>query len=36
MLLQAVCMIPLPYMNSIWSYSPETAKLGFDLSDLDL
>ena len=23
-------------VNSNWSYSPETAKLGFDLSDLDL
>ena len=23
-------------MNSNWSYSPETAKLGFDLCDLDL
>ena len=23
-------------MNSNWSYSPETAKLGYDLCDLDL
>ena len=36
MLLQTVCMIPLPYVNSNWSYSPETTKLGFDLCDLDL
>ena len=36
MLLQAVCMISLPYVISNWSYSPETAKLGFDLCDLDL
>ena len=35
MLLQAVCMISLPYVNSNWSYSPETAKMGFDLRDLD-
>ena len=34
MVLQAVCMISLPYVNSNWSYSPETAKLGFDLSPL--
>ena len=36
MLLQAVCTISLPYVNSNWSYSPETAKLGFDLCDLNL
>ena len=36
MLLPAVCMISLPYVNSNWSYSPETAKLGVDLCDLDL
>ena len=35
MLLQAMCIISLPYVNSNWSYSPETAKLGFDLCDLD-
>ena len=29
-------MISLSYVNSNWSYSPETAKLGFDLCDLDL
>ena len=23
-------------MNSNWSYSPETSKLGYDLCDLDL
>ena len=23
-------------MNSNWNYSPETAKLGYDLCDLDL
>ena len=36
MLLPAVCMISLPYVNSNWSKSPETAKLGVDLCDLDL
>ena len=36
MLLPAVCMISLPYVNSNWSYSPETAKLVVDLCDLDL
>ena len=36
MLLQAVCMISLPYVNSNWRYTPETAKLGFDLCDIDL
>ena len=36
MLLSAVCMISLPYVNSNWSSSPETAKLGVDLCDLDL
>ena len=36
MLLPAVCMISLPYVNSNWSKSPETAKLGGDLCDLDL
>ena len=33
---QAICMISLPYVNSNWSYSPETVKLGCDLCDLDL
>ena len=33
---QALCIISSPYMNSNWSYSPETAKLGFDPCDLDL
>ena len=36
MLFPAVCMISSPYVNSNWSWSPETAKLGVDLSDLDL
>ena len=36
MLFQAMCTISLPYMTSNWSYSPETAQLGFDLCDLDL
>ena len=35
MVLQAVCMISLPYVNSNWSNGPVTAKLGFDLCDLD-
>ena len=34
--LQALCMISSPYVNSNWSYGPETAKLGFDLCDIDL
>ena len=33
---QAVCIIPSSYVNSNCSYSPETAKLGHDLCDLDL
>ena len=33
---QALCMISSPYVNSNWSYGPETAKLDFDLCDLDL
>ena len=33
---QALCIISSSYVNSNWSYSPETAKLGYDLSDLDL
>ena len=36
MVLQAFCIISKPYVNSNWSYSPETAKLGFDLCDLHL
>ena len=35
MLLQALCIISSSYMNSNWSYSPETVKLGFDLCDLE-
>ena len=33
---QTLCIIPLSYVNSNLSYSPETAKLGYDLCDLDL
>ena len=33
---QALCIITSPYVNSNWSYSPETAKWGHDLCDLDL
>ena len=33
---QALCIISLPYVNTNWSYSPETAKWGHDLCDLDL
>ena len=33
---QALCTISLSYVNSNWSYGPETAKLGFDLCDIDL
>ena len=33
---QAICIISSSYLNSNWSYSPETAKLGCDLCDLDL
>ena len=33
---QAICIISSPYVNSNWSYSPETVKLGVDLCDLDL
>ena len=33
---QALCIISSSYVNSNWSYSPETAKLGHDLCDLDL
>ena len=32
---QALCIIPSPYVNSNWSYTLETVKLGFDLCDLD-
>ena len=34
--IEAICIISLSYVNSNWSYGPETAKLGFDLCDLDL
>ena len=33
---QAICIISLSYVNSNWSYSPETVKFGCDLCDLDL
>ena len=33
---QALCIISSSYVNSNWSYSPETAKLSVDLCDLDL
>ena len=33
---QALRIISSSYVNSNWSYSPETAKLGYDLCDLDL
>ena len=33
---QALSIISSPYVNSNWSYSPETAKWGHDLCDLDL
>ena len=33
---QALCIISSPYVNSNWSYGPETAKWGHDLCDLDL
>ena len=33
---QALCIILSSYVNSNWSYGPETAELGFDLCDLDL
>ena len=33
---QALCIISFLYMNSNWSYSPETAKWGHDLCHLDL
>ena len=32
----ALCIISSPYVNSTWSYSPEMAKCGHDLCDLDL
>ena len=34
--LQALCIISSSYVNSNWSYSPETAKMVFDLCDRDL
>ena len=33
---QALCIISSPYVNLNWNYGLETAKLGFDLCDLDL
>ena len=33
---QALCIISSPYVNSNWSYGPETAKWGHDLCDFDL
>ena len=33
---QAIYIISSSYVNSNWSYSPETAKLAVDLCDLDL
>ena len=33
---QALCIVSLPYVNSNWSYGPETAIWGHDLCDLDL
>ena len=36
MLLQAFRIIPSSYVHSNWRYSQETAKLGYDLCDLDL
>ena len=31
-----ICIISSSYVNSNWNYSPETAKLGCDLCDLDV
>ena len=33
---QALCTISSSFVNSNWSYGPETLKLGFDPCDLDL
>ena len=33
---QALCSMPSPHVYSIWSYGFETARLCFDLCDLDL
>ena len=33
---RALCIISSPYVNSNWSYDPDTAKWGHDLCDLDL
>ena len=33
---QAWCITSSSYVNSNWSYGPETAKLGIDLGDLDV
>ena len=32
---QALCIISSPYVDSTWSYGPETAKWGFDFCDLE-
>ena len=36
MLFQALCIISSSFVNSNWSYGPETVKLGCDLCDLHL
>ena len=36
MLFQALCIMSYPSVNKNWRYGPETAKLGFDLCDLDI
>ena len=33
---QALCISSSSYVNSNWSYNPETAKYGYDLCNLDL
>ena len=33
---EALCIISSSYVNSNWSYGPETPKLSFDLCDLDI
>ena len=33
---EALCIISSPYVNSNWSYGPETAQMGHDFCDLDL
>ena len=34
MLIQALCIISYPLVNSSWSYSPETPNLGLKFDDL--